>query len=209
MICATKRRLPTVVNGRCRESAFSCGGNKETPVGALSEWLKYSRRKRPLSLCLRIRMGTRAYAGKRADGLSSAMAGLLTNSFTLTVLPIATETIPGQATSLTLLRNPTKPLTQSKRQSVRGDRLRALLRFFPFSRKPSARRRHRGQGLLPLRAAQMYICAMLARAFPPCKADNFPFREPSNSSPLRSRHNRPLTRIAPIGPREFSSLRSG
>ena len=136
------------------------------------------------------------------------MAGLLTNSFTLTVLPIATETIPRQATSLTLLRNPTKPLTQSKRQSVRGDRLRALLRFFPFSRKPSARRRHRGQGLLPLRAAQMYICAMLARAFPPCEADNFPFQEPSNSSPLRSRHNRPLTRIAPIGPREFSSLRS-
>ena len=57
MICATKRRLPTVVNGRCRESAFSCGGNKETPVGTLSERLKYSRRKRPLSLCLRIRMG--------------------------------------------------------------------------------------------------------------------------------------------------------
>ena len=35
----------------------------------------------------------------------------------------------------------------------------------PVAAQTSARRRHRGQGLSPLRAAQMYICAMLARTF--------------------------------------------
>ena len=36
---------------------------------------------------------------------------------------------------------------------------------FAFSEKPSARRRYRGQGLLPLQVAKMYIFAMLARSF--------------------------------------------
>ena len=35
----------------------------------------------------------------------------------------------------------------------------------PVAAQPPARRRHRGQGLSPLQAAQMYICAMLARTF--------------------------------------------
>ena len=34
----------------------------------------------------------------------------------------------------------------------------------PAAAKPSARRRHRGQGLQPLQAAKMYIFAMLARS---------------------------------------------
>ena len=37
--------------------------------------------------------------------------------------------------------------------------------LWPVAAQPPARRRHRGQGLSPLQAAQMYICAMLARTF--------------------------------------------
>ena len=60
-------------------------------------------------------------------------------------------------------KKPTRGFSRRTRGSTAKGNNISFLR--PVAAQPPARRRHRGQGLLPLRAAQMYICAMLARTF--------------------------------------------